>query len=71
MGSELSLVTPRSSPKTGSSGHFAMQTGRTGALAEFLEDHKRPVDVFRTRDVTASREAIAADASTPFFDTTE
>jgi hypothetical protein len=48
-----------------------MQTGRTGALAEFLEDHKRPVDVFRTRDVTASREAIAADASTPFFDTTE
>lgn len=40
--------------------HFAMQTGRTGALSEFLEDHKRLVDVFRTGDVTASREAIAA-----------
>ncbi|MET3721348.1 MULTISPECIES: GntR family transcriptional regulator [unclassified Arthrobacter] len=40
--------------------HFAMQTGRTGALSEFLEDHKRLVDVFRTGDVAASREAIAA-----------
>ena len=39
--------------------HFAMQTGRTGALAQFVEDHRSLVDVFRTRDVAASMSAIA------------
>ncbi|MFQ4149982.1 GntR family transcriptional regulator [Arthrobacter sp. LAPM80] len=38
--------------------HFALQTGRTGALAEFLDDHRRLVDVFRTGDVPASVAAI-------------
>ncbi|MDJ0358558.1 FCD domain-containing protein, partial [Paenarthrobacter sp. PH39-S1] len=38
--------------------HFALQTGRTGALPEFLEDHRRLVDIFRTGDVNASVAAI-------------
>ncbi|MEO8222525.1 MAG: GntR family transcriptional regulator [Specibacter sp.] len=38
--------------------HFALQTGRTGALVEFLEDHRRLVEVFRTGDVLASIAAI-------------
>ncbi len=40
--------------------HFALQTGRTGALPEFLEDHRRLVDIFRTGDVNASVAAIKA-----------
>lgn len=50
--------------------HFAIQTGRSGALPQFLEDHRQLVEVFKTGDVVASTEAIAChihDTNAPFL----
>ncbi|MFK0002693.1 GntR family transcriptional regulator [Paenarthrobacter sp. NPDC090522] len=38
--------------------HFALQTGRTGATTQFLEDHKHLARVFRSGDLDASLKAI-------------
>ncbi|MGF7122525.1 GntR family transcriptional regulator [Rhodococcus sp. TAF43] len=51
--------------------HFALQTGRTGALTSFLEDHRRLVDTFRTGDLDSSLAALKAhilDTNSPHLD---
>jgi DNA-binding GntR family transcriptional regulator len=50
--------------------HFAIQTGRSGALPQFLADHRQLVEVFRTGDVEACVDAIAChihDTNAPFL----
>ncbi|MBK7820354.1 MAG: GntR family transcriptional regulator [Tessaracoccus sp.] len=54
--------------------HFAIQTGRSGALPQFLADHRQLVEVFRTGDVEASVNAIAChihDTNAPFLELLE
>lgn len=51
--------------------HFALQTGRTGALVGFLDDHRQLLDVFRSGDLEASVTAIKdhiIETNRPFLD---